>query len=127
MISSSVYTRVVGRLEADARDIFKHAISAVSPGRLVARAIDEGALGDTDPQGESVILACGKGAVSMASYVVSAGGLNRSRGLVTAPHSTKADAALGGLEFMNSAHPIPDEASEAAASKARELARSAAA
>jgi hydroxypyruvate reductase len=125
MNSVSDFFDVIARLEADARDLFDHAIAAVLPDDLVARAMAEGALSGTDERGGLILLACGKAAASMASSVVSRCNWKPSRGAVTAPHSIPSDMSISGLEFMNSAHPVPDAASEAAASRALELAQSA--
>jgi glycerate-2-kinase len=91
------------------------AIEAVSAGRLVSAAIAASPPQDRSP---IFLLAVGKAASPMAASFVATSPVPVTRGLVIGTHGTPP----AGLTFIESAHPIPDERSEAAARAALALA-----
>lgn len=114
---------VLERLESDAREIFLAAVDSASPARLVSAALSHRSLPSLDRFQRVFVTACGKAAAPMTSAILSFAGDRLSGGTVTAPDITADATALGGLEVMASAHPVPDERSHRAALRAMEVAR----
>ncbi len=95
------------------RALFDAAVDAANPIRAVAANLP------FPPKGRTVVLGCGKAAIQMAAGVEQTwqGPLE---GFVIAPHGYP--SALARIGTVYSSHPVPDEASLAAAEKALALA-----
>ena len=120
------------RVRADLLRIYAAAVSAVEPGRLIARALD-GAIDGGDDVPSIVasasgiyLLAVGKAAAGMAAQAQGCLGSKLKEGLIIVPGggeiartsperggSTTA-AGLGNSRVLPASHPIPDASSEAA-------------
>jgi glycerate 2-kinase len=102
----------------DRRDLleamFRAGVAACHPARILPQHLPE------PPPGRTILLAVGKGAATMAKAVEDEwrGPLT---GIAVAPHGT--DEPLQRIALLTAAHPVPDEASVAAAE--RPLARAA--
>lgn len=117
------------------RALYRAAVSAVEPGRLVSEALARRgsavvARSVSDPGRREfvfvprrvVLLAAGKAAVPMATAAWRALGSLVTDGLVIAPEGTTGEVAPPGCRFLATAHPVPDERSVAAGRAALELA-----
>jgi glycerate-2-kinase len=120
-----VSARVRARLES----IFRSALEAVEPGRVLAQAVTRDAqgtlaiAGDPLPRGARlVVLALGKAAPAMARALEAIAGDAIAGGLVVA----KQAAATGGLPLRLGSHPVPDARSAAAGLEALRVAETAA-
>lgn len=91
-------------------------MDAADPARLVSAALDRGALAGTTPR---VVVAAGKAAWPMA--VAAADRSRDARGIVTGP-AIAGRTPPAGLEIFAAGHPLPNDASVAAAARALELA-----
>lgn len=93
--------------------IFRAGVAACHPARVLAQHLPE------PPPGRTILLAFGKGAATMAKAVEDEwrGPLT---GLALAPHGTH--APLRRIDLATAAHPVPDEASIAAAERLLALA-----
>jgi len=115
-------------VRADLERIFRAALAAVAPERLMVRA-----LAGVIPGGEPVpaliadaraihLLAAGKAAPGMAAAVDRALGDRLQRGIAVVPKGTRTrSAAPSRIEFLEAAHPIPDSSSVRAARAALDL------
>ncbi len=117
------------------RALYRAAISAVEPGRLVSEALSRRgnavvARSVSDPGRREfvfvprrvVLLAAGKAAVPMAMAAHRALGPLVAETLVVAPDGASGEAAPPPGRFLATAHPVPDERSVAAGRAALELA-----
>jgi glycerate 2-kinase len=122
-----VSSAAAGNPRGDLTRIFRAAIAAVAPERLVA-----GALAGAAPGTENVpsvissanaiyLLAVGKAAAGMASEIARAFGVKLRAGLAIVPDGAHAHMP-GNVVVMRSAHPVPDASSLAAARAATEFA-----
>ncbi len=93
-------------------DLFRHALAATEPGARVAAALGP------EPRRPHV-LAVGKAAWAMLKAVEAAWPRAQGFGVTRYGHG----GPLKRLELLEAGHPVPDEASEAAARRALELAR----
>jgi hydroxypyruvate reductase len=93
---------------ADLERIWRAGVSACLPGRVLPPNLPE------PPPGRTVALAIGKAAAGMAE-TLEAHWPWPIEGLAVAPHGTA--ATLGRIELIHAAHPVPDEASVAAAGR----------
>ena len=113
---------------ADLEKIFRAAIDAVDPARLIGRA-----MGGESPATEQVpdlianasqvfLLAVGKAAASMAAEIERRVGARIVDAIAVVPKSAPATASPASkVRVFPSAHPIPDDSSEAAARAACEM------
>ena len=117
------------------RALYRAAVSAVEPGRLVSEALSRRgnavvARSVSDPLRREfvfvprrvVLLAAGKAAAPMASAACRALGTLLSDGLVVVPDGTPEEAAPPGVRVLAASHPVPDDRSVAAGRAALELA-----
>ena len=93
--------------------IFRAGVAACHPERVLPPALPG------PPAGRTIVLAVGKAAAAMAE-VVEKHWEGPFSGLAVAPHGTA--ARLRRIELMTAAHPVPDEASVAAAEQLLALA-----
>lgn len=106
-------TSLLAALRADARDICLRAVEGSLPDAAVARA-----LADIPPcGGETVVVAIGKAAWSMAQSAQRALGDGIARGLIVTKHG-HARGALPRFAIREAGHPVPDENSLRAAEEA---------
>jgi len=121
---------------ADLEKIFRAAIEAIDPARLVGRAMDGNCHGaeqvpDLIENASRVfLLAVGKGASAMAAEIERRLGPKIVDAIAVVPKSLTAPAATppgSKVRVFPAAHPIPDESSEAAARAACEMLRAVAA
>jgi len=96
-------------------------MSAVSPGRLIVRALRDSAFRRVITERPVRLLAVGKAAAPMASAWLKHR-VMPTRGLVIGTH--RGEAPLGSLEWRQGGHPIPDDRSVSAGRAAVALARS---
>jgi hydroxypyruvate reductase len=104
-------------MRRDLERIFRAGVEACLPKRVLPPLLPE-----APPNGRTILLAVGKAAAGMAQVADSrlAGTLT---GCAVVPHGT--EAALERVELIHAGHPIPDQASVAAAERLLALARSA--
>ncbi len=95
------------------RALFDAAIDAADPLRAVAAKLPK------PPKGRTVVIGAGKAAIQMAA-AVEANWPGPLEGFVVAPHGYA--SALQRIEVAHARHPVPDQASLAAAEKALALA-----
>jgi glycerate 2-kinase len=115
---------------ADLEKIFRAAIVAVDPARLVGRAMDGESPG-TEQVPDSIanasrvfLLAIGKAAASMAAEIERRIGAKIVDAIAVVPKSAaQTTPAASKVRVFPSAHPIPDDSSEAAAWAACEMLR----
>jgi len=100
-------------LEGFLRDIFDAAIAAVDPRAILAPYLPQ------RPKGRVVVMGAGKATARMAQAVEATWG--PCEGLIAVPHG--ASLPLQGIEVVETAHPVPDAASEATAVRLLELAQ----
>jgi glycerate 2-kinase len=95
------------------RAIFRAGVAACHPARVLPQHLPQ------PPPGRTILLAVGKGAATMAKAVEDEwrGPLT---GVAVAPHGT--DEALQRIALVTAAHPVPDQASIAAAERLLALA-----
>ncbi len=100
------------RVRDDLERIYRAAVDAVDPARLVASALDAGI-----PEASRIfVLAVGKASVAMASVLVARlGDRLVATTVVTLPDAHSSMAADSRITLCESSHPLPSEASEAAA------------
>jgi hydroxypyruvate reductase len=103
---------------ADLERIWRAGVEACLPARVLPPHLPE------PPAGRTIVLALGKAAAGMAE-TLEAHWPWPLEGLAVAPHGTS--AALRRLELAHAAHPVPDEASVAAAERLLGFAEGAAA
>jgi len=115
---------------ADLEKIFRAAIIAVDPARLVGRAMDGESPGaeqipDLIANSSRVfLLAVGKAAASMAAEIERRVGAKIVDAIAVVPKSAPAEISpTSKVRVFPSAHPVPDESSEAAARVACEMLR----
>jgi len=111
-------------IRAELTRIYRAAIDAADPARLVGRALD-GALDGAEAIPSIVgaarrvfLLAIGKASLAMAAEIERRLGAKLTAGLVVAPEANRASRALSRCEIVAGGHPLPDANSEAAASRA---------
>jgi len=97
----------------DLEAIWSAGVAACHPSRLLPAHLPE------PPSGRTILLALGKAAATMAEVFENAWQRPLS-GLAVMPHGTS--ASLRGIDFMTSAHPVPDGASITAATRLLALA-----
>jgi glycerate 2-kinase len=130
---------------ADLETIYRAAVAAVDPARLVGRAMDGGCHGaEQVPDliaGASRVwmLAVGKAAAAMAREIERRIGDKLADAIAVVPRAATSERALNGektlilkklkkkVRVLASSHPVPDESSEAAARAACEMLHGAAA
>jgi len=93
---------------ADLERIWRAGVEACLPDRVLPGHLPE------PPRGRTIALAIGKAAAGMAE-TLEAHWSGPLEGLAVAPHGTRAE--LRRIELVHGAHPIPDEASVAAAER----------
>lgn len=98
---------------ADLERIWRAGVEACLPARVLPAHLPEA------PRGRTIALAVGKAAAGMAE-LLEARWPAALEGLAVAPHRTQ--AALRQIELVHAAHPVPDEASLAAAERLLTLA-----
>jgi len=120
---------------ADLETIYRAAVAAVDPARLVGRAMDGGCHGAEDVPdlvaGASRVwmLAVGKAAAGMAREIEGRIGDKLADAIAVIPRAATSERALilKTVRVLASSHPVPDESSEAAARAACEMLHGAAA
>jgi glycerate 2-kinase len=100
----------------DLERIWRAGVAACHPQRVLAAQLPE------PPAGRTILLAIGKAAATMTE-VAEAHWFSPLTGLAVAPHGTQ--ARLRTIELVTAAHPVPDEASVAAAEQLLALANGA--
>jgi glycerate-2-kinase len=110
---------------ADALACYRAAVAAVEPSRLVrGRLARAGSClvldGRTSPGGPVIVLSAGKAALAMASAAADIVRDVRAAGVAVVPHGGA--GTLPGFAVLEAAHPVPDAASEAAATRMLEQA-----
>lgn len=100
----------------DLAAIFRAAVAACHPARVLPEHLPE------PPPGRTLVLGIGKAAVEMAR-VVESRWRGPLEGVAVVPHGT--GGALERIERVEAGHPVPDEASVAAAARLLALAQSA--
>ena len=95
------------------RRLFEAAVAAANPVTAVARNLPD------PPRGRTVVIGAGKAAIPMAR-AVEENWRRPLEGFVVAPHGYEHD--LRRIEVVHASHPVPDDASLAAAEKALALA-----
>jgi glycerate 2-kinase len=100
-------------MRRDLERIWRAGVAAAMPARLLPPHLPE------PPRGRTIALAVGKAAAGMAEALEAHWPWPLS-GLAVAPHGTR--ATLGRLELITAAHPVPDQASIAAAVRLLDLA-----
>src|SRR6266851_1546945 len=115
---------------ADIEKIFRAAIDAVDPARLVGRAMDGESAGAEQVPDLIVnaprvfLLAVGKAAAAMAAEIERRVGAKIVDAIAVVPKSAAATTTPASkVRVLPSAHPIPDESSEAAAHTACKMLR----
>jgi hydroxypyruvate reductase len=103
------------RLRRDAHAIFRAALVAVDPERLVRDALLQAPVRSS---GRLVVLAVGKAALGMARGAADLLGEAISRGIVITPTGSGGDAPAG-FEIYRGGHPLPDSHSLAGARRVR--------
>ena len=93
---------------ADLERIWRAGVEACLPARGLPPLLPE------PPRGRTIALAVGKAAAGMAE-TLERHWTGRLEGVAVAPHGTR--AALERIELLHAAHPVPDEASVAAAER----------
>ena len=119
------------------RALYRAAVSAVEPGRLVAEALsrrgnavvvrsvsDPGRREFVFVPRRVVLLSVGKAAVAMAAAAHRALGTLVHESIVVAPAGSPDDVLPPGCRYVPSAHPVPDERSLAAGRQAADVASS---
>lgn len=100
-------------LEGFLRAVFDAAILAVDPRAILAPFLPQ------RPKGRVVVMGAGKATARMAQAVEAAWG--PCEGLIAVPHGAR--LPLAGIEVVETAHPVPDAASEATARRMLDMAR----
>lgn len=106
------------RRRADLESIYRAAVAAVEPGRLVARHVRRWGETVTVDLGDRVrevpahrlwIAGAGKAAVAMAGAIATV--VPEARGTVVAPRGRGLPRRLGRIDVLAGAHPVPDRTS----------------
>lgn len=100
-------------LEGFLRALFDAAVAAVDPRAILAPHLPK------RPRGRVVVMGAGKATARMAQAVEAAWG--PCEGVIAVPHG--AVLPLAGIEVVETAHPVPDAASEATAWRMLDMAR----
>lgn len=120
----SVGIEKVDRVVSDARRIFDAAVAGVSPETLIDRAIERNDLvADVERYKRVLLIAVGKAGARMTARMLRHLP-RRTETQATVPSGTDT-SMLSKVEFMVSAHPVPDNSSVRAAERALSLARTA--
>ncbi|MBN2431773.1 MAG: DUF4147 domain-containing protein [Acidobacteria bacterium] len=110
--------RILAALRQDAGQIWRAALAAVTPGRLLPAAVQvtpaglrlpDGHIWPLPPQGEVPVLAVGKAAVAMTAALAERLPGHRLGGWGVAPLT--AATAVAGVRILPGGHPLPDERS----------------
>ena len=104
------------RLRNDCNTIVREAIAQVRPDAAVARAL----AGKEFGSGKLILVAVGKAAWSMAKAAWDCVGERLDSGIVITKHG-HSEGPIGNLEVWEAGHPVPDDDTFAATSRALEL------
>ena len=104
------------KLRNDCDQIVRRAIAAVQPDAAVRRALE----GNPFQGGRVVLVAVGKAAWSMARAACDCVGGRLDGGIVITKHG-HSEGPIGNLEVWEAGHPVPDDGTFAATSRALEL------